>query len=84
MRTRRMRLALGLFTLVCFGTLYQGACIAFGADQALRSIDFCFLFDCQNGALGGLVQPCPFVTDPTQPDENGIGNANTFVDCPTA
>ena len=55
-----------------------------GADQALRSIDFCFLFDCQNGALGGLVQPCPFVADPTQPDENGIGNANTFVDCPIA
>jgi hypothetical protein len=34
------------------------ACGSFFGEAALSAVDFCFLFDCQNGALGGLVQFC--------------------------
>jgi hypothetical protein len=53
-----------------------GSCQGRNLYQAglLGSVDFCYLLDCQNGFLGGAIQPC--------------GDPNTFVDdllvdCPT-
>ena len=46
---------------VSAGIIYGGsgiACASYGAEAALSSIDFCFLLDCQNGAFGGLIDPC--------------------------
>jgi hypothetical protein len=36
-------------------------------EMSMSSVDFCFLFDCQNGAIGGLIDPC--------------GNPPLFADC---
>ncbi len=57
-------------------------CVSFFAESALVATDFCFIFDCQNGLLGGTVDPCPnqtlfdgeaVFTPPTGP---------VFWDCP--
>ena len=72
---------MGLATAGLMGALYQTACAGFAGDQVLRSVDFCFLFDCQNGAFGGLFNFCPnnIGTDTVVPS----GNSDTFIDCPT-
>jgi hypothetical protein len=44
----------------------------FYQNGVLSSVDFCYIFDCQGGFLGGAVQVC----DPTDP------NQDIFVDCP--
>lgn len=44
-----------------------------GAEGALTSIDFCYIFDCQGGFFGGAVQPCG---DPATTADD------IFVDCP--
>jgi hypothetical protein len=65
------------------GTLLQATCT--GQDNAYMtlprlategvttSIDFCYIFDCQGGFLGGAIQPCG---DPTTTADD------IFVDCP--
>ncbi len=63
---------------VTMGALRQTACIAFGAEELLRTVDFCFVFDCQNGLFGGVVDPCP---DPLVDPLDGT-STNLFVDCP--
>ena len=55
-------------------------CAGFASDVLLSSIDMCFLFDCNNGAIGGLIDFCADVevTDP----EDGGDLGNFFTDCP--
>lgn len=58
------------------------SCTSFAGRSALVAADLCFIFDCQNGILGGTIDPC-----------SGIGSGNTtsegasalplFTDCPT-
>jgi hypothetical protein len=60
-----------LAVIATAGILNQQACIGFAANPVQTAVDFCFLFDCQNGALGGLVQFC----------SNVPGEPNFFVDC---
>ncbi|NIR01421.1 MAG: hypothetical protein GTN78_14685, partial [Gemmatimonadales bacterium] len=61
------------------GTLFQttgGGCIdggKLGTQLSLAAVDMCFIFDCQNGFLGGTFNPCG---DPNNPLDN------IFVDCP--
>ncbi len=57
-------------------------CTSFLAEAALSAADFCFIFDCQAGMLGGTVRPCP-------PGASGTGEAVltpptglVFEDCP--
>lgn len=72
MRSRTRRAALTLALLAGGGFLMAGpgtSCSSFFGESAFVSTDFCFIFDCQNGILGGTVEPC--ATD--QP---------FFVDCP--
>jgi hypothetical protein len=58
------------------GTLFQAGSNAGYArcagDSTLTSINFCFVFDCQNGALGGTIEFCG-----DQPEDD------IFSDCPT-
>jgi len=67
-----------------FGFLLSGpasTCWNFSGDSLFTTTDFCFIFDCQGGALGGVVQPCTgsgsgndtFETDTSDP---------LFNDCP--
>lgn len=81
MRKRHVRWAASLAGMALVGTTYQTGCGGFFGDQLFRTTDFCFLFDCQNGAFAGLFDPCPqnvLVSD----DAGTEGNTNLFVDCP--
>ncbi len=44
-------------------------CLSFMAESAVEATDFCFIFDCQNGILGGTIDPCS-------------GDNPLFADCP--
>lgn len=65
---------------VVFETAGAG-CASFTGEQALIAADFCFIFDCQNGAFGGTVQPCNGAPGLSA----GIpGHNPLLVDCPVA
>ena len=60
-RSRHFRMFVLLGLVATCGMLFTGsglACASFGLDQAQTTLDFCFLFDCQNGAFGGLIDFC--------------------------
>lgn len=66
-RSLRVLALLGLVT-TC-GMLFAGsglACASMAFDQSATSVDFCFLFDCAQGAYGGLVRFC----DPQNPEDS--------------
>ena len=74
-RSRRFRMVVLLGVVATGGMLFSGsglACTSFALDQAQTMVDFCFLFDCQQGAFGGLIEFCN-ETDPER---------STFADCP--
>ncbi len=82
MRSRRVRICLLLGLVATTGMLYAGstlACTSLALDQAATAVNFCFLFDCQNGALGGLVQFCD-PTDTTTTDTTDTNNS-LLADC---
>lgn len=74
MRTYRRRALVWLMMMATGGSLFQGyvlypynvtsvlggggSCQTFGTNLATTSVDFCFVFDCDNGFFGGVVQPC--------------------------
>ena len=51
------------------------SCASFGLESALNSTNFCFLFNCNEGAFGGLIDFCApvrfrsFVGDIEQTDD---------------
>lgn len=81
MRSRWRGLAVGLGLVGSGAVLLSGpgtGCSSFSAESFLVSTDFCFIFDCQNGAFGGTVRPCAgtgTVGGATQPP--------LFSDCPS-
>jgi|CXWL01.1.fsa_nt_gi hypothetical protein len=50
-------------------------CSSYLGESAFVAIDFCFIFDCQSGFLGGTIDPCASSGD-------GPGQGPLFVDCP--
>ena len=48
--------------LPLFGGVIGGqsgtGCARFASNGLATSVDFCFVFDCQNGFFGGIVDPC--------------------------
>jgi hypothetical protein len=78
MRARIRRTAATL-TLV-LGGAYVMAGTSYGCDthfyeSFVTGVDFCFVFDCQNGALGGTLDPCAGVGDTS-------GQQPWLRDCP--
>ncbi len=58
-RTRLGRAKAGLVLVCASGFLFQGSgCFSFGLNTALGAFDFCFLLNCNDGALGGLIDFC--------------------------
>ncbi len=75
MRKRTKRLLVSLLVFTAGGTLFTGGNAGFircAGDTTLTAINFCFVFDCQNGALGRGIEFCG-----DQPGDD------IFVDCPT-
>jgi hypothetical protein len=83
MRSRSRVVASGIALALGGGFLVAGpgtGCTSFLAESALFTADFCFIFDCQNGILGGTIDPCP-------DEDPGIGVFTApagplFIDCP--
>ena len=50
------------------------ACTSLFGEQGMGTADLCFIFDCQNGALGGAIDFCS-----DSPFESPL-----FTDCPDA
>ncbi len=57
-------------------------CGSYMANSLLVATDFCFIFDCQNGFLGGVIDPCAGVGGGTATGEDDTA-APLFSDCPT-
>ncbi|MCK4660410.1 MAG: hypothetical protein KAV82_12880 [Phycisphaerae bacterium] len=69
MRNHRCKRFVMLGLVVTTGMVFAGsglACASLAFDQAAESADFCFLFDCRQGAYGGLVDFC----DPDNPESS--------------
>ena len=73
MRIRARKLIAAISVLAASGILTSGpgtGCISgYITDSTFVTTDFCFIFDCQNGILGGTIDPCT----PQDP---------LFADCP--
>lgn len=72
MRTRSRKVIAAISVLAASGILTSGpgtTCSSFVGESTFVDLDFCFIFDCQNGILGGTIDPCA-ADDPL------------FVDCP--
>ncbi len=80
MRSRSRRLATAVGLALMGGIVMSGpgvGCASFALEQGLSAVDFCFIFDCQNGILGGTIDPCAQSTD-----ANGDLLPPLFADCP--
>lgn len=85
MRSRTRRAALTLALLAGGGFLMAGpgtSCGNFLGESAFVSTDFCFIFDCQNGFLGGTIKPCDTGTGLGGAVDPDVTNSPFFVDCP--
>lgn len=58
-------------------------CLSFAAKSIALSTDFCFIFDCQNGILGGTIDPCSGIGSGDNTVEAGLARP-VFTDCPNA
>ena len=70
-RIQRVLLLVGA-TGILLGTHSGLGCASLFGGQGMAAADMCFIFDCQNGALGGTVDFC---SDSTE-------ESATFTDCP--
>ncbi len=81
MPRKSRRMTAGAMILASGAFLMQSpnfGCESFIGETAMSALDFCFIFDCNSGILGGTVQPCP-------EDVSNDGTATDnflFVDCP--
>ena len=77
---RRISMTLGLILSGVMLLAQNGTgCVPFLAESTLAAVDFCFIFDCQNGILGGTISPCSITFDPLT---GGIIRGPLFADCP--
>lgn len=61
MRRRPSRVAAMAILAAGGGSLFLTnnlGCESFAVESLATALDMCFIFDCQNGILGGTIQPC--------------------------
>lgn len=76
MRSRTRRTALTIASIAVGGyVMGTGGCLSFLGEEAFRTLDLCFIFDCTDAA-SGLLQPC-LNQDPTSTRDDLL-----FIDCP--
>ena len=77
-KPRRMAaLAVGLATGALVMQSPNFACESFMGETVLATADFCFIFDCNSGILGGTLQPCVETVD-----ASGANTGTLLLDCP--
>ena len=81
MRSKRLRRAVMVVAALTTGAMVLAspnfACESYMVESALTALDFCFIFDCNNGVLGGTVDPCAGGVDAAGEPTPGL-----LVDCP--
>ena len=81
MRSHSRPIVFAAGLLLAGAALFSGpgtTCVpSFLGESALTSDDFCFIFDCQNGILGGSFDPCTGTDAADQSGEQPL-----FTDCP--
>lgn len=85
MRKRSRRIAIVLGIIASGGIVLAGpgtGCSSYLGESLLVAADFCFIFDCQNGLLGGTVDPCSGIGSGNQTTEGNTANP-LLTDCPT-
>jgi hypothetical protein len=60
------------------------SCSSFIAESALEATNFCFILDCQNGVLGGTIDPCSGIGSGDDTIEGEQTGQPLFTDCPIA
>lgn len=84
MRSWRRRMMMMGGALAAGGFVLSGpgtSCSSFAGESLLVTADFCFIFDCQNGALGGTITPCSGIGSGSGTVE-GVTQPSLFTDCP--
>ncbi len=76
-RYRRTTVVAALMASGGFLLATGGGCLNFGGEQLLLSTNLCFVFDCDNGILGGTIDPCS-----TYLDAEGNEVRPLLIDCP--
>jgi len=85
MRSRARKAIAAMTLLAGSGFVTSGpgtGCSSYVGESALVATDWCFIFDCQNGILGGTVDPCSGIGRGDQTVE-GQTRPPLFTDCPT-
>ena len=85
MRSRARKAIAAMTLLAGSGFVMSGpgtGCSSYVVDAALVATDLCFIFDCQNGILGGTIDPCSGIGSGNQTVE-GQTRPPLFTDCPT-
>ncbi len=85
MHKRGRKVISALTLLGSAGYLMAGpgtSCSSFAGQSALVTADLCFIFDCQNGILGGTIDPCSGIGSGNQTVE-GDSQLPLFTDCPS-
>ncbi|MBU0718914.1 MAG: hypothetical protein KJ749_11750 [Planctomycetes bacterium] len=58
-RFRRTAMIAGLIVAGGFLMVNPGmSCLSYSGESLLGATNFCFIFDCQSGILGGTIDPC--------------------------
>jgi len=81
MRFRSRNVAIAAAMIGLGGLVFSGpgtSCSSYMAETALTSADFCFIFDCQNGVLGGVFDPCSPLSETTVESQTALP---LFTDC---
>lgn len=88
MRNGWVRRTLVRASIVSLGAyLFSGpgtSCTSFVGESAFTSTNFCFIFDCQNGILGGTIDPCSGIGSGDQTVEGQFTGVPFFTDCQIA
>lgn len=85
MRFRARRIIAAIGVVAAGGFVFSGpgtSCTSYIGRSALVAADLCFVFDCQNGILGGTINPCSGIGSGDQTVE-GQTQLPLFTDCPT-
>jgi len=80
MRRTSRRIVVGVGMAAAGAYLLAGpgtSCSSYVGETLFTTTDLCFIFDCQNGILGGTIDPCAGLQDGDQSGEQPL-----FTDCP--